>query len=234
MYMEAMMKRISKNGLRILKEFEGCRLTAYKDLTGIPTIGYGFTKGVKMGDTMTQEQCDKRLTEELRDYENAVYVATLGDVSQNEADALICFAWNVGIAGMEKSSVIKAHNRGDKPAAARAFGLWNKAGEKVVPGLVRRRASEAALYLTPEPGAKSLDMPQEIDPPKPMANSSTVIAGGTAALATTSQILQQVETVKYSTDALQGWLTPLLAVVALLAIGYIIYERFRSRERGNA
>jgi lysozyme len=184
---------------------------------------------------MTQAECDDRLLRELTPYESAVWSATGGNVTQNEFNALTSFSWNVGIAGMQKSSVIKAHNKGDKQAAARAFGLWNKAGGKPIAGLTRRRAAEAALYLTPD--ASSIEkaeepMPQVVDAPKPMTSSTTVIAGGTAAIATVTQIATQVTQLKDSVAGLGNWLIPALAVVALIAIGYVIYERFRNRARG--
>jgi lysozyme len=229
------MMKMSETGLALLKDFEGCRLTAYPDITGVPTLGYGFTVGVNLGDTMTQAECDDRLLRELTPYESAVWNATGGNVTQNEFNALTSFSWNVGIAGMQKSSVIKAHNKGDKQAAARAFGLWNKAGGKPIAGLTRRRAAEAALYLTPDAGSLEKaeePMPQGVDAPKPMTSSTTVIAGGTAAIATVTQIATQVTQLKDSVAGLGNWLIPALAVVALIAIGYVIYERFRNRARG--
>lgn len=224
--------RTSKAGLALLKDFEGCRLEAYPDVTGIPTIGFGFIAGVKMGDTMTQVQCDERLRREIRAYEIAVWNATGGNVTQSELDSLVSFSWNVGIAGMEKSSVIKAHNRGDKQAAARAFGMWNKAGGNVISGLTRRRAAEAAMYLTD--GEADDPMPQAVDSEKPMTSSTTVIAGGTAALATATQIADAVGNLKGSVSSLDDWLMPAIAVIALVAIGYIIYERYQQRNRGAA
>jgi lysozyme len=226
------MMQTSKSGLQIIKDFEGCSLTAYPDVVGVTTIGYGFTVGVKMGDTMTQSECDERLSREIRAYEVAVWNATHGDVTQSEFDALVSFAWNVGIAGMQNSSVIKAHNKGDKQAAARAFGLWNKAGGKAVAGLTRRRAAEAALYLTDDEVQEP--MPQKIDPPKPLTSSTTVIAGGTAAIATATQVIDQVNTLRTSVHGLGDWLLPVIAIAGLLAAGYVIYERIQTRARGNA
>jgi lysozyme len=75
-------------------------------------------------------------------------------------------------------------------------------------------------------------MPQVVDAPKPMTSSTTVIAGGTAAIATVTQIATQVTQLKDSVAGLGNWLIPALAVVALVAIGYVIYERFRNRARG--
>lgn len=133
---------------------------------------------------------------------------------------------------MAGSSVIKAHNRGDHQAAARAFSLWNKAGGKVWPGLTRRRAAEAALYLSGEP----VEMPQAVEPERPMTastiNRAGVVAGGTAAVATVAETARTVADVKYSAQSLGDWLVPvlLLAVVGLCA--YIVWERVKVRREG--
>lgn len=228
--------RLSKNGYKLLKQFEGCRLKAYKDIVGIWTIGYGFTKGVKEGDVTTQAQCDARLVEELREYEDAVRKALIASYSQNEFDAIVLLTWNIGIAGMARSSVVKAHNRLDNQAAARAFGLWNKAGGKEVVGLTRRRASEAALYLTPEPNEKDLPMPQKVDEEKPMTESTInragAIAGSTAAIAGATQVIDIVN--KLDLASISSWVVPGLLVVTVISVGYIIYERVMQRKNGWA
>lgn len=228
--------RTSQRGIALLKEFESRRLVAYKCPAGVWTIGDGFTKNVKQGDVMTDAQCDDRLRREIREYEMAVLASTDANVTQNEFDALVCLAWNIGITGMRGSSVIKAHCRGDKVAAARAFGLWNKVKGRVLTGLTRRRAAEAALYLTPVEGSLDevleLPMPQLVDEPKPLTSSTTVVAGGTAAIATVTQIADQVGKLKGSVASLDEWLMPVIAVVALVAIGWVIYERFKNRQRG--
>lgn len=139
---------LSQNGIALIKRFEGCKLIAYQDIVGVWTIGYGFTKGVKPGDYMSQEACDSRLLTEVRQYEASVLQACTVAPNQNQFDALVCFAWNIGITGMSCSSVIKYHNKKDIINAAKSFSMWNKAGGKVVQGLVNRRAAEAALYLS--------------------------------------------------------------------------------------
>ena len=224
--------RTSTEGVSLLKQLEGCRLKAYQCSAGRWTIGYGFTDGVQEGDTMTAAECEARLGQELVIYEQAVWQATGGNVSQNEFDALVLFTWNVGIAGMRGSSVIKAHNRGDKVAASRAFGLWNKAGGQVNKGLVSRRAAEAALYLTPDIPPAVVDMPQEVTPEKPLSDSTTIIAGGTAGLATMTQIAEQIGKFKDGIDGVGNWLVPSLLVITLIAVGWVIYERFKNRSRG--
>ncbi len=140
--------RTSDRGLALIREFEGFVDHAYLDPVGILTIGYGFTLGVRRGDKMTRREADQRLREELGAYEAGVILATGGNATQHEFDALVSLAWNIGINGMQNSTAVRLHNQGDKAGAAEAFKLWNKAGGKVLNGLVRRRNAEAEYYLT--------------------------------------------------------------------------------------
>lgn len=237
--------KTSANGIRLIIEFEGFRADAYKDVVGVWTIGYGFTSNVQPGDRITKEAARRRLERELNKYEIAVLHACTNPPNQNEFDALVSFAFNVGAEGMAKSSVIRAHNRGDHQAAARAFSLWNKAGGKVWPGLTRRRAAEAALYLTPTPddvsdpaGGPALDMPQAVDAERPMTastiNRGAAVAGGTAAVATVAETARTVADVKDSADALGAWLVPVLLIVVACLCGYIVWERVKQRRDGWA
>lgn len=240
--------RTSARGIALIKEFEGFRTKAYQDAVGVWTIGYGFTRGVKPGDTITREQAETRLRDELGVYERGVIQATHGRATQTQFDALVSFAFNVGVAGMSKSTVIKRHNEGNYQAAARAFGLWNKAGGRVLSGLTRRRAAESALYLTPYPGqAKTQvaeedepvsDMTHEVEPERPMAasqiNRAGVMAGGAAAVATATEVAQQVGTVKSTADMLGSWLVPVLLLAVAGLCAYIVWERVKQRKEGWA
>lgn len=237
--------KTSARGIRLIQQFEGFRSKAYRDVVGVWTIGYGFTKGVKDGDTITLEQASKRLQKELAEYERGVSEACQIAPNQNQFDALVSFSFNVGIAGMKKSSVIKAHNREDYQAAGRAFGLWNKAGGKVYPGLTRRRAAESALYLEPmhdevsEPVEGPLDdMPQQVDGERPMSastiNRASVVAGGTAAVATVAETARTVADVKYSVGQLGDWIVPILLLIVVALCGYIVWERVKQRKGGWA
>lgn len=237
--------KTSARGVRLITDFEGFRATAYEDVVGVWSIGYGFTKGVKRGDKMTRAAADARLRSELVEYEQGVMRACTNQPNQNQFDALVCFAFNVGVAGMARSSVIKAHNRGDFQAAARAFGLWNKAGGKVWPGLTRRRAAEAALYLelvpdeVSDPAEGPVDeMPQRVDPERPMMESTInragVVAGGTAAVATVAETARTVADVKYSVASLGDWLVPILLLAVVALCGYIVWERIQQRKGGWA
>ena len=237
--------KTSPKGIALITEFEGFRSAAYQDVVGVWTIGYGFTKGVQPGDTMTKAQAKARLAVELGEYEEGVLSACTNPPNQNEFDALVCFAFNVGVGGMSKSSVIKAHNRGDHQAAARAFSLWVKAGGKEWPGLVRRRAAEAALYLTPMADDVSdpsegpiLEMPQAVEPERKMAsseiNKASVAAGGTAAIAAATQSAQLIGDFKNAADSLGNWLVPILLIAVVALCGYVVYMRFKQRSSGWA
>jgi len=230
--------KTSTRGISLLIEFEGFRGNAYIPVPGdVPTIGFGFTKGVKLGDKMTLVQAKERLKTELLEYENAVRMACTHQPNQNQFDALVSFCFNVGATGLRKSSVLKAHNRHDYQAASRAFGLWNKSGGIVYAGLTRRRAAEAALYLEPME-LEEVTMPQAVDPERPMTTSSinraSVVAGGTATVAAVSQTLSVVNQVKSEVATLGDWLIPALLVAVVVLCVYVVYERMRQRKDGWA
>jgi lysozyme len=233
--------KTSQRGVALIVEFEGFRGNAYIPVPGdVPTIGFGFTKGVKMGDTMTLYDAKERLKKELVEYEHGVMSALTVPPTQPEFDACVSLAFNIGVAGFKRSSVAKAHNRGDKQAAARAFALWNKSGGKVYAGLTRRRAAEAALYLTPvEPEqVDQPEMPQTVDAERPMTastiNRASVVAGGTATVAAVTETVQAINEVKYGVSQLGDWLVPALLVAVVCLVGYIVYERWQQRKGGWA
>lgn len=144
---------MSKNGLALLKSFEGCELTAYQDSVGIWTIGYGWTqpvngKPVSQGMTITQGTADSLLCSGVVQYEKGVTGLVRVDVNQNQFDALVDFAYNLGVRALEGSTLLKKLNAGDYAGAADEFPKWNKAGGKVLNGLVKRRAAERSLFLS--------------------------------------------------------------------------------------
>lgn len=233
--------KTNQKGVATLIEFEGFRSTAYLCPAGVWTIGFGFTKGVKPGDKMTRSEAAERLKQELAEYEHAVDEACLITPNENEFSAMVCMAFNIGVAGFRKSSVLKAHNKGDKEAAARAFQLWDKATvggvKKTLPGLTRRRMAEAALYLEPV-AIDEVEMPQRIEPERTMADSSinraSVVAGGTATFAAVTQTLQAVNQVKAEVDTMGNWLVPALLVAVVGLCAFVIWQRFDMRKRGLA
>ena len=142
--------KISPVGIELIKRNEGCRLNAYQDVVGVWTIGYGHTEGVHPGLTITQEQADKMLVDELNNvYGPGVERALAGSpTTQSQFDALVSLAYNIGIGGFTNSqAVTRQHKLGNYQAAADGFLLWNKAGGKELSGLTRRRHEERSLYL---------------------------------------------------------------------------------------
>lgn len=135
------------NGLHLITEYEGLRLQAYKCPTDIWTIGYGHTAGVSANDVITEEEALFFLRQDVAETEQAVNQYVHVPLTQNQFDALISFTFNVGVGNFRTSTLLKKLNAGDDDGAAREFGRWIHAGGKTLPGLVRRREAERALFL---------------------------------------------------------------------------------------
>ncbi|NWA29033.1 lysozyme [Pseudomonas gingeri] len=142
--------KTSPNGIAVLKYFESCRLTAYPDPAsgGAPwTIGWGHTgPEVTPGLVWTQEQADSQLTSDLVSREQAVSKAVTVPLTQGQFDALVDFVYNLGAGNFQTSTLLSLINAEDMAGAVEQFARWNKAGGKVMAGLTRRRAAEAALF----------------------------------------------------------------------------------------
>jgi lysozyme len=140
--------KTSQVGIDLIKRFESCRLVAYQDIVGVWTIGYGSTKGVYEGMRITQQQAEDVLAQRLaNEFEPGVMKAINGaPTTQNQFDAMVSLAWNIGVGAFHNSHVAIDHWNGNYEAAANAFALWNKAGGRVVEPLVKRRAAEASVY----------------------------------------------------------------------------------------
>lgn len=139
--------RTSQRGLSLIKSFEGLRLQAYQDAVGVWTIGYGTTRGVNAGMKISKEQAERMLLNGVQRFEPEIERLVAVPLSQNQWDALVSFTYNLGSANLESSTLRRLLNSGDYAAAADQFPRWNKAGGKVLPGLVRRRAAERDLFL---------------------------------------------------------------------------------------
>lgn len=147
--------RISTEGLNnLIKRFESCRLDAYICPAGIPTIGWGATRGVKLGDKITQQQADDRLRNEVQEYEKSVDDALMTppgaaqDPTQHQFDAMVSLCYNIGQGHFRSSSVVRRFLAGDIEGAADAFLMWNKGGGKALPELVTRRKAEKDWFLS--------------------------------------------------------------------------------------
>ncbi len=142
--------KISQEGLSLIKKFEGCELEAYKCAANVWTIGYGSTKGVKKGDTISQEEADKLLLHEMEEYERYINDMVNVDLEQNQFDAMVSWVFNLGPANLKASTLLKVLNAKDYEGVPAQIKRWNKAGGKVLQGLIRRREAESLLFAGKE------------------------------------------------------------------------------------
>lgn len=145
-------KKTSNSGKAFIKSFEDKRLTAYDDGTGVWTIGCGTIKypngrAVKKGDVCTDAQAEQYFSNDLVKFENSVNSLVKVSLTQNQFDALVSFAYNVGATNFSNSTLLKKLNANDYKGAAAEFPKWNKAGGKVMNGLTKRRNAEMELFL---------------------------------------------------------------------------------------
>ncbi|MEJ8673256.1 lysozyme [Chromobacterium amazonense] len=140
----------SSNGIQLIQQFEGLRLTAYQDSVDVWTIGYGHTgPDVRAGLSISDSQATQLLSQDLRRFEQGVSNLVKVAINQNQFDALISFSYNLGLGNLQSSTLLRLLNQGDYRGAAGQFPLWDKAGGKVLPGLQKRRQAEQALFLSP-------------------------------------------------------------------------------------
>ncbi|MEQ1156650.1 lysozyme [Acinetobacter johnsonii] len=143
---------ISPSGIDLICNFEGKRLTAYDDGVGVWTIGFGTTvypNGIKVmkGDTCTEAQAKTYMAHDLKKFEATVNKAVTVQLNQNQFDALVSLAYNIGTNAFSKSTLVKKLNANDIRGAADQFDVWVNAGGKRMQGLVNRRTVEKALFL---------------------------------------------------------------------------------------
>ena len=169
----------SQDGINLIKFFEGLRTKAYLDSVGIATIGYGHTKGVKLGMVITETKAEELLKQDLEYFEDRVSEMVKIPLKQNEFDALISFTFNLGEGNLAKSTLLKKLNNVSytNPMVmveiADEFLKWDKAGGRVLSGLTKRRKAEREMFLKP---IKIQDIIAEIDKlstPKPMITLDT-------------------------------------------------------------
>ena len=146
--------KTSDNGIRLIQEFEGLRLTSYLCSAGVPTIGYGATyyhdgSKVKLGQTITKDQAVQILNNHIKEFEGSLIgLLNKTKVNQNQFDALVSFNFNLGPENLAKSQLLRfVKANPNDPKIAAEFLKWNRAGGEVSTGLVRRRKKEAQLYF---------------------------------------------------------------------------------------
>lgn len=128
--------------------FEGLRTKAYRDPVGIPTVCFGETKGVKMGDQYTKAQCETMLIERLEEFRAGVDKCLKVPMPDERKAAMVSFSYNVGVSAFCKSTLVRKLNAGDVRGACDELPKWNKARGIVLPGLTKRRLVERELCLS--------------------------------------------------------------------------------------
>jgi lysozyme len=235
----------------LIQQFEGRRLEAYKCPADVWTIGYGHTSAagkpeVKPGMVITKQEANDILVRDLVRYEDAVNRLVKVPLTQNQFDALVSFTFNVGEGALAKSTLLKKLNAGDYDAVPAELMKWTKGGGKELPGLVRRRRAECAMWRSVNDDAdidtnQARTAPDAPKPKKTMAKSkegnAAILTGGAAAVSAASEVSRQV---KETGDSLTSvfdmlkdptFLLLLLIVVAAAAIWY--WRRQRLEESGE-
>jgi lysozyme len=138
--------KTSAEGLALIQKFEGCELESYRCSADVPTIGFGHTRGVKDGDTCTQEEANQLLADDLEEFEGYVTKLVDIDLTQNEFDAMVAWTFNLGPTNLKSSTLLQKLNEDDRADVPHQIKRWNKAGGIVLNGLVRRREAEALLF----------------------------------------------------------------------------------------
>jgi lysozyme len=225
---------VNDKSKELIKRFEGKRLKAYRCSAGVLTIGYGHTSmaglpKVTPGMTITAAECDAIFDRDIERFAAKVESLITVDIGDNQFGACVSLAYNIGVGAFAKSSVLRFLNKGQFNDAADAFALFNKGGGRVLPGLVSRRAAEAALFQSDDVSTEDLQSLARIpDMPKgklPLHSQINLGAGVTAAAGVSAAA-------KEITDNTHSILSDAnLVMFALIAIilggaGWIIYQRY--------
>lgn len=231
---------LGPDGLALIKEFEGYHTAqpdgscvAYLCPARVPTIGWGCTKGVRLGMRWTAEQAEAALMQELAEIESAVSRLVTVPLSQQQYDALVSFTYNVGSGALKRSTLLKKLNAGDYSGAEQEFAKWNKGGGRVLKGLVRRRSREALLFGTPveHETVHVADMPQKVDkavevPAKTVAAGIGTAAGATSVANMPEGSLETFLTVatKMASFASSSWTT--VAAIGGVTLALLLLPKF--------
>jgi len=226
---------MTQEGLALIKRFEGFRAKAYRCPAGVWTIGYGHTSQsgapeIKAGMRLSRQKASPILAKDIERFAGGVRRAATVTLNEQQFSALVSFAYNVGLAAFRSSSVLKAVNQSDFAAVPRRLSLWVKADGRVLPGLVKRRAAEAALFAGDE--AVTTRAPVGPAEGKPAHRSSTNLAAILSALAGTVSAL--AASFKDMAGAMGGPAIGLVLIAVILAASlWIVRERIaKAREEG--
>lgn len=219
---------MTEEGLALIRRFEGYRGKAYRCPAGIWTIGYGHTSQagppvVSEGLEIDRATAAGILARDVDVFAGEVRRLLSVELSPQQFSALVSFSYNVGVGNLRKSPVLRAVNAGDFAAVPRRLQLWNKAGGRVLPGLVKRRAAEAALFLGGAPeGSPPLPGPVSVSEGKPLRRSTTVLAALISVLTGSGSVLFS------GLAGVINWLVVAVLLIGLAFTGFwIIHERRR-------
>lgn len=221
--------QMTEEGLALIRHFEGFRGAAYRCPGGVWTIGYGHTAmagppGVAQGMLMTEPSAEALLKADAGRFAEQVKASLTRDLSDQQFAALVSFAYNVGITAFRGSSVLKAVNAGDFDSVPRRLQMWVKGGGRVLPGLVKRRAAEADLFMTASAGSIGTGIAEtgqpEVTAGPSAARSTTLIAAAIAAIAA-------LLSGGLGAFAAGGVIIVALAAICLTALAWIVRERLR-------
>ena len=243
--------KTSQAGVDLIKQFEGQRLTAYKCPAGIWTIGYGHTSAagapeVQPGMTITYQEANAILVRDLGKYEDAVDRLVKVPLTQNQFDALVSFTYNVGEGALAKSTLLKKLNAGQYDAVPAELMKWTKGGGKELPGLVRRRRAECAMWRGMNDNS-SPDIDQsriEPDAPRPAktiaqskeANTALAVgslSGATAVADVVNRLKEAGDNAKSFLDAVMNPNVLVLIIIVLAAILIWNWRKKRLEETGE-
>ncbi len=190
------MPRINDAGLALVQAFEGFRAEAYRCPAGVWTIGYGHTVEVAEGDRITLEDAEVLLRSDLARSEAAVDRLVTVPLSDNQFSALVSFCFNLGEGNLASSTLLRKLNAGNYDAVPSQLARWVKGGGRTLPGLVRRRAAEAALWATPDGDEDDDGMAQAVEAvevPKALSRSRTLKAAGAVGVAGLAGLVEPVQ-----------------------------------------
>jgi lysozyme len=240
--------KTSDAGLKLIMQFEGLRLKAYLCPAGVWTIGYGHTSAaglpeVREGMRISAQEAEEILRRDLAGFETAVAGMVGTELTQAQFDVLVSFTYNCGVGALKGSTLLKRVNAGAFDAVPAELMKWTKAKGKELPGLVRRRRAEAALWrglpkmVDVQQGRMAPDLPQ---PPKPITRSkeanAAILAGGAGAVAAASEVMPLVREgasimpIFVETLGRPAFIAALITVAAALAIW--VWRRQRLLEQG--
>ena len=219
--------RINDEGVSLIRQWEGVRLEAYRDLGGVWTVGYGHTATAREGMTITEAEAERLLRADLEGFQNAVNDAVRVELTPGQFAALVSWTYNIGVTAMRRSTLIKRLNAGDYEAVPAELAKWNKVDGRRVAGLANRRAAEAGLWAR---GAYVASREMQPDA-KHVSAAQAIAATGTGKAAVGVGVAGVLSTVAQHSDEIGalGRLGPVVGVTLILtaAVLFILWRRGR-------